>query len=48
MGGLVTLIISVLAGAVVMTLTCEAPVAIITICGIVAVAAIVTQTKRVL
>lgn len=47
MGGIVTLIISLLAGAVVVTMTCEAPVAIITVCGAVAVAAIVAKAKGV-
>ena len=47
MGGIVTLIISLLAGAVVVTMTCEAPVAIVTVCGIVALAAIVAKAKGV-
>jgi len=47
MGGIVTLIISLLAGAVVVTLTCEAPVAIITVCGVVAVTAIIAKAKGV-
>lgn len=45
MNGIVTLIISLLAGAVVVTLTCEAPVAIVTVCGIVATAAIIAKSK---
>jgi hypothetical protein len=45
MGGIVTLIISLLAGAVVVTMTCDAPVAIITVCGIVALAAIIAKAK---
>jgi len=47
MGGLVTLIISLLAGAVVVTLTCQAPVAIVTVCGIVAVCGILAKVKGV-
>lgn len=47
MGGIVTLIISLLAGAVVVTMTCEAPVAIVTVCGIVALAAIIAKVKGV-
>lgn len=47
MGGIVTLIISLLAGAVVITMTCEAPVAIITVYAIVAVAAIIAKAKGV-
>ncbi len=47
MGGIVTMIISLLAGAVVVTLTCEAPVAIATVCGVVAVAALVAKAKGV-
>jgi hypothetical protein len=43
MGGIVTLIISLLAGAVVVTMTCEAPVAIVTVCGVVVVTAIVAK-----
>jgi hypothetical protein len=46
-GGIVTLIISLLAGAVVLTMTCEARVAIITVCGAVAVAAIIAKAKGV-
>ena len=40
-----TLIISLLAGAVVVTMTCEAPVAIVTVCGVVALAAIIAKAK---
>ena len=47
MNGLVTLIISLLAGAVVVTMTCEAPVAIVTVCGVVVVTAIIAKTKGV-
>ncbi|MEN6367650.1 MAG: hypothetical protein ABFC88_12620 [Thermoguttaceae bacterium] len=47
MGGIVTLIISLLAGAVVVTMTCEAPVAIVCVCGIVAVAALIAKAKGV-
>ena len=47
MGGIVTLIISLLAGAVVITMTCEAPVAIVTVCAIVALAAIIAKAKGV-
>jgi hypothetical protein len=43
----VVLILSLLAGAVVVTMTCEAPVAIVTVCGVVAVAAIVAKAKGV-
>ncbi len=45
MGGLVTLIISLLSGLVVITMTCEAPVAIATVCGVVLVATIATVAK---
>jgi hypothetical protein len=45
MGGIVTLIISLLAGAIVITMTCEAPVAIVTVCGVVIVAAIIAKAK---
>jgi hypothetical protein len=45
MGGVVTLIITLLAGAVVVTLTCEAPVAIVTVCGLVAVAAFLAKAR---
>ena len=47
MGGIVTLIISLLAGAVVVTMTCEAPVVIITVCAIVTLAAIIAKAKGV-
>ena len=47
MGGIVTLIISLLAGTVVVTMTCEAPVAIVTVCGAVAIATIIAKAKRV-
>ncbi len=45
MSGIVTLIISLLAGAVVVTMTCDAPVAIVTVCGIVALTAIIAKAK---
>jgi len=45
MGGIVTLIISLLSGAVVVTMTCEAPVAIVTVRGVVALAAMIAKTK---
>ena len=45
MTGIVTLIISLLAGAVVVTMTCDAPVAVVTVCGIVALAAIIAKAK---
>jgi hypothetical protein len=47
MTGLVTLIISLLAGAIVVTLTCKAPVAIITVCGVTAICAIIAKAKGV-
>jgi len=43
MGGVVTLIVSLLAGAVVIPMTCEAPVAIVTVSGIVILAAILAK-----
>jgi len=43
MAGLVTLVISLLAGAVVVTMTCPPTVAVITVCGICFTAAIVAK-----
>lgn len=40
---LVTIVISLLAGAVVVTLTCPPLIAIVTVCGIVATAAIIAK-----
>ncbi len=45
MTGLVTLIVSLLAGAVVVTMTCPPLVAVITVCGICFVTAIVARAK---
>jgi len=43
MAGLVTLVISLLAGAVVVTMTCPPLVAVITVCGVCFTAAIVAK-----
>jgi len=43
MGGVVTLIISLLAGAIVVTMTCPPAVAVITVCGICFIGAIVAK-----
>jgi len=43
MAGLVTLVISLLAGAVVVTMTCPPLVAVITVCGICFIGAIVAK-----
>ena len=43
MNGLVTLVISLLAGIVVITMTCPPVVAIITVCGICFIGAIVAK-----
>ena len=43
LGGVVTLIISLLAGAVVVTMTCPPTVAVITVCGICFFGAIVAK-----
>jgi hypothetical protein len=45
--GIVTLVISLLAGLIVVTMTCEAPVAIVTVCGVVVVTAVVAKVKGV-
>lgn len=45
MAGLVTLVISLLAGAVVVTMTCPPVVAVITVCGICFIGAIVAKAK---
>jgi len=45
MTGLVTLIVSLLAGAVVVTMTCPPAVAVVTVCGICFVTAIVAKAK---
>jgi hypothetical protein len=47
MAGLVTLVISLLAGAVVVTMTCPPVVAVITVCGICFIGAIVAKAKGV-
>ena len=47
MTGLVTLIISLLAGAIVVTMTCPPVVAVITVCGVCFVAALVAKAKGV-
>jgi hypothetical protein len=43
MAGLVTLVITLLAGAVVVTMTCPPVVAVITVCGICFIGAIVAK-----
>ena len=43
MAGLVTLVISLLAGAVVVTMTCPPAVAVITVCGICFIGAIAAK-----
>ena len=43
MAGLVTLVISLLAGAVVVTMTCPPTVAVVTVCGICFIGAIVAK-----
>ena len=43
MSGLVTLVITLLAGAVVVTMTCSPLVAVITVCGICFLGAIVAK-----
>jgi len=43
MAGLVTLVISLLAGAVVVTMTCPPAVAVVTVCGICFIGAIVAK-----
>lgn len=43
MAGLVTLVITLLAGAVVVTMTCPPAVAVITVCGICFIGAIVAK-----
>ena len=43
MAGLVTLVITLLAGAVVVTMTCPPVVAVITVCGICFLGAIVAK-----
>jgi hypothetical protein len=43
MTGLVTLVISLLAGAVVVTMTCPPLVAVLTVCGICFIGAIVAR-----
>jgi hypothetical protein len=45
--GLVTLIISLLAGAVVVTMTCPPAVAVVTVCGVCFVCALVAKAKGV-
>jgi len=45
MTGLVTLIISLLAGAVVVTMTCPPLVAVITVCGVCFATAIVAKAE---
>jgi hypothetical protein len=47
MAGLVTLVISLLAGAVVVTMTCPPVVAVITVCGVCFIGAIVAKAKGV-
>jgi len=47
MAGLVTLVISLLAGAVVVTMTCPPVVAVIRVCGICFIGAIVAKAKGV-
>ena len=47
MNGLVTLVISLLAGIVVITMTCPPLVAIVTVCGICFIGAIVAKAKGV-
>ena len=47
MAGLVTLVITLLAGAVVVTMTCPPIVAVITVCGICFIGAIVAKAKGV-
>ena len=43
MAGLVTLVISLLAGAVVVTMTCPPTVAVITVCGTCFIGAIIAK-----
>ena len=43
MAGLVTIVITLLAGAVVVTMTCPPVVAVITVCGICFIGAIVAK-----
>ena len=43
MAGLVTIVITLLAGAVVVTMTCSPVVAVITVCGICFIGAIVAK-----
>jgi hypothetical protein len=43
MGGIVTLVISLLAGIVVVTMTCPPLVAIVTVCGVCFIGAIVAK-----
>jgi len=46
MGGIVTLIVSLLAGAIVVTMTCQAPVAIATVCGVIVLMGVLAVAKR--
>jgi len=47
MNQLVTLVISLLAGAVVVTITCPPAVAVVTVCGICFIGAIIAKAKGV-
>ena len=47
MNQLVTLVISLLAGAVVVTMTCPPAVAVVTVCGICFIGAIIAKAKGV-
>jgi hypothetical protein len=44
--GVVTLVFTLLAGAAVVTLTCEAPVAIATVCSVVLIVAMFTPWRK--
>jgi hypothetical protein len=43
MAQLVTIVISLLAGAIVVTMTCPPPVAVVTVCGVCFIGAIVAK-----